>query len=197
MAVTLSDDEVTDHKSESDQEGNFMTFTGTTIVSEIETTDENPSDKELSENANLQEAYNKLCKVATKDDISVESGLKKINTLEQEKKNLLLKLFNANELLNSIKIENMSSLEKVKSLELELFVAREQVDRTSTFKLDEMLHIQKSIFDKIGLGFIESGSTTIVNPSNFVLVTLSLLFIQLFLKLRYIRMEFQLLEELR
>ena len=142
MAVTLSDDEVTDHKSESDQEGNFMTFTGTTIVSEIETTDENPSDKELSENANLQEAYNELCKVATKDDISVESGLKKINTLEQEKKNLLLKLFNANELLNSIKIENMSSLEKVKSLELELFVAREQVDRTSTFKLDEMLHIQ-------------------------------------------------------
>ena len=61
--------------------------------------------------------------------MSVELGLKKINTLEQEKKILLLKLFYPNELLNSIKIENMTSLEKVKSLELELSVAREQIDR--------------------------------------------------------------------
>ena len=96
--------------------------------------------------------------------MSVELGLKKINTLEQEKKNLLLKLFNANELLNSVKIENMPLLEKVKSLELELFVAREKIDRTSTSKLDEMLHVQKFVFDKIGLGFVESGSTTVVNP---------------------------------
>ena len=33
--------------------------------------------------------------------MSVELGLKKMNTLEQEKKNLLLKLFNANELLST------------------------------------------------------------------------------------------------
>ena len=72
-------------------------------------------------------AYNKLYKIATKDNMSVELGLKKINTLEQEKKNLLLKLFDANELLNSVKIENMSLLEKVKSLELELYIAREQI----------------------------------------------------------------------
>ena len=38
---------------------------------------------------------------------------------------MLLKLFDANELLNSVKIENMSLLEKVKSLELESSVARE------------------------------------------------------------------------
>ena len=47
--------------------------------------------------------------------MSVELGLKKLNTLELEKKNLLLKLFDANELLNSVKVENMSLLEKVKS----------------------------------------------------------------------------------
>ena len=46
----------------------------------------------------------------------VDIGLKKINTLKQEKKNLLLKLFDANELLNSVKIENMSLIEKVKIL---------------------------------------------------------------------------------
>ena len=73
-------------------------------------------------------------------------------------------MFNANELLNSVKIENMPLLEKVKSLELELFVAREQIDITSTSKLDEMLHVQKFVSDKIGLGFVESGSTTVVNP---------------------------------
>ena len=96
-----------------------MAFTATTVVSEIETVNKNPSDGELSENADLQEVYNKLCKIATKDAMSVESGLKKINTHEQEKKNLLLKLFDTNELLNSLKIENMSLIENVKSLELE------------------------------------------------------------------------------
>ena len=117
MAITLSDDEVSNHESKSDQEGNFMTFTATTVVSEIEIAVENSSHGELSENADLQEAYNKLCKIAAKDAISVELGLKKINTLEQKKKNLLLKLFDANELLNSVKIENMTLLEKAKSLE--------------------------------------------------------------------------------
>ena len=40
--------------------------------------------------------------------MNVDIGLKKINTLEQEKKNLLVKLFDANELITSVKIENMS-----------------------------------------------------------------------------------------
>ena len=87
--------------------------------------------------------------------MSVDLGLKKINTLEQEKKNLLLKLFDANELLTSVKIENMSLIENIKSLEFELSVAREQLDRTFTSKLDDMLNVQKSFSDKIGLGFVE------------------------------------------
>ena len=84
-----------------------MAFTATTIVSEIEIADENPSDGELSENVDLQEAYNKFCKIAAKDVIIVDLRLKKINTLEQKKKKLLLKLFDANELLNPVKIENI------------------------------------------------------------------------------------------
>ncbi|XP_050280276.1 uncharacterized protein LOC126721265 [Quercus robur] len=173
MAVTLSDDEVSDHESKSNQEENFMAFTATAVVSEIETADENLSDGELSKNADLQEAYKKLCKIATKDAMNVELSLKKINTLELEKKILLLKLFNANKLLNSVKIENVSLLEKVRSLELELSVAREQIDRTSTSKLDEMLHVQKSVFDKTSLGFVDNGSSTVVNPPKFVLATSS------------------------
>ena len=75
---------------------------------------------------------------------------------------MLLKLFDANELINSVKIENVSLIEKVKSLEFELSIVREQLDRSSTSKLDDMLNIQKTIFDKTGLRFFESGSTSVV-----------------------------------
>ena len=69
--------------------------------------EENPFDGELSEDADLQEAYNKLCKVIIKDAMNVELGLKKIVSLELEKENLLVKLFDANDLLNNVKTENM------------------------------------------------------------------------------------------
>ena len=61
VAVTLRDDEVSNHEFESDQEGNFKAFIATAVVSEIETADKNPFDGELSKNADLQETYNKLC----------------------------------------------------------------------------------------------------------------------------------------
>ena len=111
--VTLSDDEEIGHEFESDQEGNFIAFIATTVVGESKIVEENPSNGELSENAGLQKAYNKLCKIATKDAMNVDLGLKKIDTLEHEKKNLLVKLFDANELITTVKIENMSLIEKV------------------------------------------------------------------------------------
>ena len=73
----------------------------------------------------MQEAYNKLCKVAAKDAMNVNVGLKKIASLQLDKKNLLLKLFDANELLDKVKTENMLLLDKVKNLELELSITRE------------------------------------------------------------------------
>ena len=57
--------------------------------------------------------------------MSVDLGLKKIASLELDKKNFLFKLFNANALLDKVKIENMLLIDKVKILELELSVARE------------------------------------------------------------------------
>ena len=62
----------------------------------------------------------------------------------------------------------MSLIEKVNSLEFELSVAREQLDWTSTSKLYNMLNVQKSFSDKIGLGFVESVSTFVVHPPKFV-----------------------------
>ena len=119
MTVTFCDDKVSDHKSGSDEDGNFIAFTATAVVDESVVVDENSSDGELFE------AYNTLCKVAAKDAMNVDLGLKKIISLELDKKNLLLKLFDANELIDKVKTENMLLLDKVKNLELELFVARD------------------------------------------------------------------------
>ena len=163
MVVTLSDGEVSDDESECDENGNFTAFTATAVVNKSISTKENPSDGELSEDADLQESYNKFCKVATKDAMNVNLGLKNIESLELDKKNLLVKLFNANELLNNVKIENMLLLDKVKSLELDLFVAR-----STSSKLDQLLGVQKSHSDKSGLSFVESISVSAPYSTHFV-----------------------------
>ena len=136
MAVTLSDNEVSDDESGFDEDGNFIAFIATAVVNESMFVEENPSDRELFEDADLQEAYNKLCKVAAKDDMSLELGLKKIASLELEKKNLPVNLFDANELLNNVKTENMFLLDKVKNLEHELCFAREQTNKSACSKLN-------------------------------------------------------------
>ena len=71
MVVTLNDDEISDNKSGSDEDGNFITITTTAVFDKSVVADENPSDWELFENVDLQEVYNKLCKVAAKDAMNV------------------------------------------------------------------------------------------------------------------------------
>ena len=168
MAVTFSDDEVFDDESGCDEDGNFIAFTATAVVNENVSTEENPFDGELFEDADLQEANNKFCKVAANDAMNVGLGLKKIASLELEKKNLLVKLFDANDLLNNVKTENMLLLDKIKNLELELSVAREQIDRSASSKLDHILSVQKSPSEKTGLGFVESISVSAPHSTNFV-----------------------------
>ena len=62
--------------------------------------------------------------------MNVDLGLQKIASLELEMKNLLLKLFDANKLLD-----------KVKNLGLELSFASEQTNRSASSKLEHMLSI--------------------------------------------------------
>ena len=62
----------------------------------------------------------------------------------------------------------MLLLDKVKNLELELSVAREQTNRSASSKLDHMLSVQKSPSDKTGLGFVESISMPETHSTNFV-----------------------------
>ena len=167
MTVTLSDDEVSDHESGSDEDRNFIAFIITAVVDENIVVEENSSDEELSQCADLQEAFNKLWKIDAKDAMSVDLGLKKIASLELDKKNLL-KLFDANELINKVKTENMLFFDKIKNLELELSVAREQTNRFASSKLDHMLSVQKSPLDKTGLGFVTSISVSETHSTNFV-----------------------------
>ena len=79
-----------------------------------------------------------------------------------------MKLFDANELLDKVKTENMLLLDKVKNLELELSVAREQTNRSAGSKLEHMLSIQKSPLDKTGLGFEDSITVSKTHSTNFV-----------------------------
>ena len=85
MVVTLNDDKVSNDESSYDEDGNFITFTAIAVVNESMSAEKNTSDRELFEDVNLQEAYNKLCKVAAKDAMSVEFGLKKIASLKLDK----------------------------------------------------------------------------------------------------------------
>ena len=64
---------------------------------------------------------------------------------------------------------------KNKKLEVELFQVKAQLERTSSAKLDEMLSLQKSAFDRTSLGYdfsspsIASASTIVfVSPTNNV-----------------------------
>ena len=68
--------------------------------------------------------------------MNVELSLKKIESLELDKNNLLVKLFDANELLNNVKTKNMLLFDKVKSLKLDLSVAR-----SASSKLDQLLGV--------------------------------------------------------
>ena len=99
--------------------------------------------------------------------MSFHLGLKKIASFELKKKILLVKLFDANELLNNVKTENMLLLDKVMNLELKLSVAREQINRSACSKLDHMLSVQKSPSNKTGLGFVESISVPAPHSTNF------------------------------
>ena len=100
--------------------------------------------------------------------MNVDLGLKKIASLELDKKDLLLKLINVNTLIDKVRTENMLLLDKIKNLELELSVVREQTNRGASFKLDHMLRVQKSPLDKTGLGFVEIILMSKTHSTNFV-----------------------------
>ena len=59
--------------------------------------------------------------------------------------------------------------EKTKKLEAKLFQVRAQLERTSSVKFDEMLSLQKSVSDRISLGY-DFSSPSIASTSSTVFV---------------------------
>ena len=95
--------------------------------------------------------------------------------MELDREKLSTKFYEANQTIGVLRFKNNFLAEKIKKLEAELFQVRAQLERTSSAKLDEMLSLQKSASDRIGLGYdfspsnIASTSTTVfVPPSNNV-----------------------------
>ena len=166
--ITLGDDEVSDHEFGSDKDGNSIAFIFTVVVDESILVEKNLSDGELSKSTDLQEVYNKFYKIAANDAMNVDLSLKKIVSLELDKKNLLLKLFDASELIDKVKTGNMLLFDKIKNLELKLSVARKQINRSASSKLDHMLSVQKSPLNKTDLGFADSISVSETHSTNFV-----------------------------
>ena len=80
--------------------------------------------------------------------------------MELDREELSAKFDEANQTIGALRFENNFLVEKTKKLEAELFQIRAQLERTSSAKLDEMLSIQKSASDRIGLGYGLSSSNT-------------------------------------
>ena len=68
-----------------------------------------------------------------------------------------------------MRLENNFLAEKTKKLKAELFQVRAQLERTSSAKLDEMLSLQKSASDQIGLGY-DFSSPSIASTNTIVFV---------------------------
>ena len=89
--------------------------------------------------------------------------------MELDHEELSTKFDEANQTIGALRFENNFLAEKTKKLEAKLSQVRAQLERTSSAKLDEMLSIQKSVSDCIGLGYgISSSNTTSTNTTVFV-----------------------------
>ena len=108
----------------------------------------------------VSEKHKKLYRLATK----------KLSDVELDREELSTKFDEANQKIGALRFENNFLAKKTKKLEVELFQVRAQLERTSSAKLDEMLNIQKSASDRIGLGYgisssnTASTSTTVIVP---------------------------------
>ena len=181
LTATLSDTESEDDSNnEDDRILNAFTVTINLTEGIIEDVDEEEELVEskfekITEQDDIHTAYAKLYKVLEKHEKTHRLASKKLCDVDLEREELSTKVDKANQTIGALSFENNFLAENTKKLEAELFQFRAQLQRTSNAKLDEMLCLQKSAYDRTCLeyGFsfsnIASCSTTIfVPPSNNV-----------------------------
>ena len=181
LAATLSDTKPEDDSDNKD-DGILNALTTTVnstdgiiedIVEEEELVESNF--EKMDDQDDIYTAYEKLYKLSEKHEKLYRLTTKKLNDVELDREELSTKFDEVNQTIGALRFENNFLAEKTKKLEAKLFQIRAQLERTLSAKLDEMLSLQNSTSDRIGLGYgfsssnIASTSTTIfVPPANNV-----------------------------
>ena len=117
-------------------------------------------------------AYEKLNQVFEKHEKLYRLATKKLSDVKLDQEELSTKFDEANQTIGALGFEKNFLVEKTQKLEVELFQVRVQLERTSSAKLDEMLNLQKSTSDRIGLGY-DFSSPSIASSSTTVFISLT------------------------
>ena len=126
--------------------------------------------EKMDDQDDIHTSYEKLYKLSEKHEKLYRLATKKLNNVKLDRKELSTKFDEANQTIGASRFENNFLAEKTKKLEAELVQVKAQLERASSAKFDETLSLQKSTFDRTGLGYgfssssIASTSTTIFVP---------------------------------
>ena len=158
FVATWSDTENGSSDEYVDECRHIMAFAASTdkVIVESASDSKDSSDDEVPKKLTLQEAYDKLCTEFIKFEKTSHICRKELNEVKSEKADLLVKLDETTRLVETLIEENTSLEEKVNNLEVELSQARNQIERMSSAKLNEVLSAQKPSSDKTGLGYVVS-----------------------------------------
>ena len=175
LAATLSDTEPEDNSDNEDDEI-LNAFTATVnptdgIVEDVVKEEELAESKfkKMDDQDDIHTAYEKLYKLSEKHEKLYRLATKKLSDVELDREELSTKFDEANQTIKALRFKNNFLAEKTKKLEAELFQVKAQLERTSSAKLDEMLSIQKSASDRIGLGY-DFSSSNIASTSAIIFV---------------------------
>ena len=179
LATTLSD---TEPEDDSDNEDDRILNAFIATINPTEGIVENVDEEEelvdskfekMDDQDDIHTAYEKLYKLSKKHEKLYRLATKKLSDVELDREELSTNFDEANQNIGALRFENNLLAEKTKKLEAELFQVRAQLERTSSAKLDEMLSIQKSASNRIGLGcdfsssnIASTSATVFVPPSN-------------------------------
>ena len=176
LSTTLSDTKPEDDSDNKDDRI-LNAFTATVnptkgIVEDVDKEEELVESKfeKMDDQDDIHTAYAKLYKVSEKHKKMYRLASKKLSDVELEREELSTKVDKANQTTGVLRFENNFLAKKTKKLEVELFQLRAQLESTSSAKLGEMLSLQKSASDRIGLGYglsspsIASTGTTVFIP---------------------------------
>ena len=123
----------------------------------------------MDEQNDIHTTYAKLYKILEKHEKLYRLATKKLSEVELEREEISTNSNKANQTIGTLRFENNLLAEKTKKLEAKLFQVRAQLERTSSVKFDEMLSLQKSVSDRISLGY-DFSSPSIASTSATVFV---------------------------